>query len=352
MGAHAKIAPSAAARYLRCPAALPLSEGLGWVDDYGDNTTREQGTAAHWAMDVYAKTGQAPQVGEMAPNGVRIDAEMLEAAKTFVHEVRKLAPGAQFEVKLDMGFAIPDCWGTADAVGTMQDGKVLIADLKYGMRPVEALGNVQLSLYALGAGGVDTGAVLLIYQPRAWHRAGPLRKAAATPPQIEALTRALQDAVANPGRAVPGTHCKQCPGRVRCGALREVALSPIATSSVALDLPTAERELQEVSRHHAVIEAYKDALQIIVQQGLKDGGHATLYELRRKRGALEWQDEASALRLAKIMGVSITKEKIITPTQAAKVLGAETVAQFTKRGEGALSLAEKDPAFWSSLLSK
>jgi hypothetical protein len=92
---------------------------------------------------------------------------------SLIMERRALYPHSQVKLEQRVPTGIPGCWGTSDVV-IVSPQHVEIIDLKYGQGiPVDAAGNPQLRLYALGA--LDTfGDVLgetevvrmTVFQPR------------------------------------------------------------------------------------------------------------------------------------------------------------------------------------------
>lgn len=161
MGAHAPLSPSAAHRWLICPGSVVLCDG---IPDEGSEFAAE-GTAAHELAEGCLSLGIEPNDlihSAPAKNGIPFTSEMKEYVGQYVQYVRTLfsAPGAGFAVeqKVDMQDYVPDCWGTADVVGvipipeTPGQHELAVIDLKYGRGVrVDAEGNPQLLLYALGA---------------------------------------------------------------------------------------------------------------------------------------------------------------------------------------------------------
>ena len=79
---HAPTAPSAAARRNQCPQSTTL-EALFPEEDTPES---REGTAAHWAVSEQL-SGRTVDVGLIAPNGVPLTDEMIDAADVMVNDV-------------------------------------------------------------------------------------------------------------------------------------------------------------------------------------------------------------------------------------------------------------------------
>jgi hypothetical protein len=359
MSDHALIAPSSAAAIVACPARVLMCAGVGSHMD-GDTTVREEGTAAHWVAEMWCVHGVMPEAGTLAPNGVRVTEHMRETAQQWRrHTVGSFGTFPQYEQRFDVP-QVPRCFGTADASSAVLDA-VWVSDLKYGYRPVDVWPNYQLAAYAGGVAAhwgtpldASTTVHLSVYQPRAYHRAGPLRHATVNGQQIADMLATLADAAyqalsPNP-EARPGKHCGTCAGRARCGALRDAAhgLAIPVHGQDPLPPSDAERELQYLQQRADLINDYVSGLALEVENHLRTPGYrGERYELRRSAGRLEWvpelQDEAR--RVAAALGHNITAPApLITPTQAAEKLGRDVVSMYARRGNPSVKLAPLTPA--------
>lgn len=187
-GEHARLSPSAAERWISCPASIRLGEEVGKDDE--ESEFASEGTCAHALAEIRAGHyfGQL-SVEEFTAelqrwsdewSGRDWDFEDMQrhvgAYVSLIEERLDLYPQSQvmFEQRMDTGVA--SCWGTSDTV-IVSPQHVEIIDFKYGQGvAVEAEGNPQLRLYALGA--LDTFGDLLgetetvritVHQPRLHH---------------------------------------------------------------------------------------------------------------------------------------------------------------------------------------
>lgn len=348
--AHALIAPSGAEAMISCAARVLMCAGAGEHMD-GDVTVREEGTAAHAVCEMWLESGVMPEVGYITENGVAVTEHMQESARKWKTFIESWCVPPYIEQQMPVPL-VPRCFGTPDAASSATL-LIRVADFKYGYRPVDVWPNYQLALYAAAVAlrdGVplteETRVDLTIYQPRAWHRSGPLRTAVVTGAEVlvmvERVAQAAYKALAPEPPATPGQHCRTCSGRARCSALRDVALSDMrADMPDNLPFEFLERELSFLMSQKEMIDAYVSGLQLEVEHHMQRGARSSLFEMRSAAGRLEWIPgrEAQAAALADLMGKNIrAPDAMVTPTQAAKLIGS-AVDAFARRTPGKKSLA-------------
>lgn len=158
--AHALLSPSSSDRWLHCAASARLAEKITSVVGEEDTPYTRRGTELH---DLAAKT-VLHRLGRLAANDLMDVIEQTEPTQSEVAMVDTyaeyvmtayLAAGdtAQIfvETRFDMDVWAPDCFGTGDVV-IVSDCLIHIIDFKTGSGVrVNAEGNTQMRLYALGA---------------------------------------------------------------------------------------------------------------------------------------------------------------------------------------------------------
>ena len=156
--AHARLSPSSAARWIRCPASIVVA---------GDVRTEEspyarEGTAAHALAEIEARYRLLGMGAEelnralaewRAEYGSDYDeAEILGYVEKYVDKVEEALdadPSAFLLLEQKMDTGVPGCWGTGDAV-VVSPTNIHVLDLKYGKGvPVSSNNNPQLRLYGL-----------------------------------------------------------------------------------------------------------------------------------------------------------------------------------------------------------
>lgn len=372
MTGHAFLAPSSAHRWVICALSASLEAAYPQL---GDTPASLEGTAAHWAVQE-CLYGRPPVVGSQAPNGVAIDAEMLEAAEMVCDDIiATLGPNWPQMLVVEQRVTIPRVhpqnWGTPDYrawARTSQNQNILFVwDFKYGHGVVDAFENWQLIDYVAGClseaqitGATDQQTVvdMRVIQPRAHHRDGPVRHwrvmASDLRGHINRLAMAAEDAtgVAPTARPDP-VACEHCTGRHACEALQRAAYfaadkgkhyAPLDLSPHALGL-----ELRTLTRAMGILEARISGLQAEATAQLKSGKNVPFWMMESPVGRLAWtKPAAEVIVYGQMFGVDLAKDvEPITPTQAkakfkAAKLPESMVEPYAARPNGALKLVADD----------
>lgn len=297
---HAKLSPSAADRWLQCPASIRMEASLPPEERDEDSFFAREGTAAHALAELYA----AEEFGIMDPDERKevraawrkefsefVDdlPTMGEHVNSYTDMLREHAQnlGDYFQVLLEQRLRIEgvkNCFGTSDAVLVGSDA-IEICDFKYGRGvQVDAPGNPQLRLYALGALDAFDGLLgkvstvrMTIFQPRIHHvsvdemtaeELRAWRKDVVIPAAVSALG---PDAPFGPSESA----CRWCPASGRCRAqVQAFALKEFDELDPELLSP---RELGEFLDRATALEnlisaARKKSLEMIYNQGLHVDG--------------------------------------------------------------------------------
>ena len=159
---HARLAPSAAARWINCPGSVALSESL--PEPPGSEYASE-GTHAHMVAEFKLQrataglsTRQFNKAMKNAQDSPYWSKVMDDATDFYVDHVLEALSAAGWpnadlciEQRVDFSRWVPDGFGTSDSI-IVTDGLMEVIDFKYGQGVrVQAKNNPQLRLYALGA---------------------------------------------------------------------------------------------------------------------------------------------------------------------------------------------------------
>jgi len=361
-----RLRPSAAAVWVICPGMLRMSAGV--VFDDADPTVREEGTACHLAAHNQC-IGQPVAVGTIAPNGVEIDGDMLEACGLYQSAIAAWPTAAPryFETPTHCADIHPECGGTPDVFAWCPVTRTIyLGDLKYGYRPVHAYANWQLLCYVSGVMrhfGLQAHDVerveFMIVQPRAYGR-DPVQSAVMPMHEVlqywETLRNAALQAVALDSVCVTNSACLDCEGRHQCPALRSAALRVLdaahAATPEALPFAAAENELRVLTWARGIVDARISGLEQQVKHGMTNGQRAMHWDLEPSTARLRWRDGvAEQVRaIGKLTGANIEKpSELITPTQAKKLLGENLVNMLAERPPGALKLVPSDAQKWARI---
>lgn len=348
--AHAKLAPSAAARWLECTAAPALEAG------YPDETSiyAEEGTLAHSFAEAAAKysTGQA-KVGRYKSTLAKLkkqelfSPEMIEHAEAYASNVAELLHAAQkktpdafcdVEVKLDLTEWIPDGFGTADCV-IIADDTITVIDYKYGKGvAVEARKNPQMMIYALGALAkysalYDIELVNMeIIQPRLGGMNGWTTTAAELTAWAEnTLKPAAEEAASGAGKFCPSEQaCRFCKARGECRAradqiVRVFDEAPELTNTLTND------EIGNLLEKAKDMETWLKDLKDTAFKKLSDGEQVFGWKLVEGRSVRKITDEDLVGNRLAEYGVPdevIFPRKLCSITMIEKLLGKKDAAEI------------------------
>ena len=175
-GTHAILSPSSSERWINCPPSAKENAG----GDTG-STYAQQGTNAHELGAFKIEKALGHRVRDPTDDLEYFDEEMAECTDAYcefvmeqVQEAKQSCPDPQVmvEQRLDFTRWVAESFGTADCI-IVADGTMTVIDFKYGLGVlVDAEGNSQMRMYALGALDLfeslyDIQTVrMIIFQPR------------------------------------------------------------------------------------------------------------------------------------------------------------------------------------------
>lgn len=338
---HSIIAPSSSARRVQCPMST-MAEAR-FPDE--DRDEAAEGEAAHWGL-AEMLAGHVIAEGQIAPNGVYLTLEMIEAAEVMHDDiVRELTPyglvpsQGQIEQRVTIPRVHPQSFGTPDFRIWVQPyggaPTLLLYDFKFGRRYVEVYENWQLIEYVAGvlteagvSGANDRGVSVRckIVQPRSYHSTGPVREWAFTASDIRAHINTASNAAhealgANPV-ARTGPECRDCKARRACPTLQASGYNCVDESSRGqpAELPpeALALELRILTAASDRLQARLDGLQQQAVSMLKAGKRVPGMGLEYGNGRARWtKPAANVIALGRMSGVDIAKPpEPMTPKQA------------------------------------
>jgi len=357
--------PSSAPRWSRCA----LSWSLERAYPGSDGEAARQGTAAHWYV-TEAVQGRVNVVGAIAPNGVPIDAEMIECGQQFIDHAATLGTPQMVEHRLTMHATIhPDCGGTPDMFVLDRNAHTLhVVDYKYGHRyshPGE-----QWFCYAAGAieaAGLGWDDVkgweifLTVVQPRNYDPAGTVRTVRMLGHElrreVDKLAAAALRAKSPDADATTGDHCRDCSGRHACETLRRVGayVLDLSGESVPHEIPDAALglTLTHIARAQARLEALRTGLEAQAMGRIRANAAVPGWSLLQGLGREKWTlPDAAIVAIGENMGADFSKISTITPNQARKLVDPTLIDAFATRPHGEFKLSPADPSAFAKAFSK
>jgi hypothetical protein len=264
---------------------------------------------------------------------------MVDAGAAFANIVRGWqTPYTYIERQMPCSLIHPLCGGTPDAwAWDSSELLIRVADLKFGHRYVDVFDNAQLATYTAGIvqemkidGQQDQyiSVEWTIYQPRAYHRAGPVKTMRCMlsdlRPLFNRLNMAALDAVGDAPRCQPSEQCRDCTGRHVCVALQRAAASTVQFTSGTLEEFTLSpdqvgRELQRLEHAQALLSSRIEGLQEQAIADIRSGKRVSGYELTNSTGREIWREESKkqVAGMAQLMGIELLKPReLMTPSQA------------------------------------
>lgn len=324
---------------LNMPRAVPVDS---------NREQRDKGNAEHWLAERMFAGDPVDVAGVVAPNGVIITDEMIEAVSAYVSaldcgamEVDTSYAGQGWEVKGRADHICVRGWPAADSRAT---GPITLTvdDYKSGWRIVEPRMNWTLISHAIGwviqnETAVDR-IVFRIHQPRPFHTEGSLREWSCSYDELMGFYHQINTRLSNPvDELVTGLdHCAKCHALALCPAARTAGMNAIDAASVTFDDSLPKDVLTfELETLRAAVDTIKnraDALDELISHRIKSGEVFKGWDLERRHGHRKWKPGLTAAALSAAAGVDLAKEAIVTPAQAERMgVSKEAVAALTDK---------------------
>lgn len=374
MAKHALLSASGAHRWLKCTPSAQLE--LQFPQSTSEYA--EEGTAAHELCELTARywLGEISEAeyenqrDELA-KGKYYNAEMQECANNYAKFVAEKTAAARetcedaftaLEVRVDFSKYVKDGFGTGDCI-IVSDNVLEIIDFKYGKGVrVEAAGNPQMKLYALGAyleynTLFDIDSVrMTIFQPRL---SGVQSSDEITVKELlewaeKYVKPRAKLAYKGEGEFAPSEEvCKFCRAKAQCKARsdKNLKLFDEAPDVLLLTPEDAGKILEQAGD----IQSWLADLESLVSFTLLAGQPVEGWKMVEGRSNRRFADELKVVDAMKAAGYDeslLYERKLITLTQMEKDFGkkaiAETLGELIVKPQGKPTLApakDKRPEF-------
>ena len=344
MAAHSKLSASGSKKWMSCPASIRLE--TFYPAEEKSSPFAAQGTGAH-ALGEYCLINKIidvdTQFGKIF-EGIKVDAEMVEAIQQYVDYVNAEAEGSDLylvEQQVSLSEIRDDMFGTADTI-VIRNGICNVIDLKYGAGiKVSAFENTQGLYYAAGVSmaygkryGIHTYKVTIV-QPRMDNISEYEVTAGKLQQWIENELRPAVLATENPDAPLNPTAdgCRWCKAKPDCRAFSEFSVAQAVQGFDFIkpepkikqpDFITA-KQLSILYGNLPLMKMFIKTIEDKVLLDLQNGKTVEGYNLVEGRSTRQWKNPAAferKMRLKKFrVGDIYLPRKLISPTQAEKLLG-------------------------------
>lgn len=348
--AHAKLSPSSAHRWSRCPGSV--REELKYP--YNAGPAALDGTRTHALLEMCLVTGMDPElmVGMTTSDdegSYTIDADRAKRVKVAIDHVRDLGGVVTTERRVDPSHLLgrDDLWGTVDVTVVVGD-TVHVIDYKDGITPVEAVENEQLIAYALGhLAGYNLPIngdypvkhmVLTVIQPKLSLKGLP--PITSWELSVESLLSRIGDIVVKAAATdapdaplVPGEkQCRFCKAKGGCAAVNTHVMDAVGmfksidiVQQAAVTEPTemSNDKLREVIEAAPLLRQLLEATEAEALRRMQMGQAIPGLKVVNGRGSRAWAhtEDEMVVKLKKI-GIpagALYVTKLISPAQAEKL---------------------------------
>ena len=333
MSSHALLSPSSSERWINCPPSAKENVGGDTGSSYA-----QQGTDAHALCEYKVKKALGYSVRDPTEDLTYFDEEMSECTDAYCEYVMEQVQAAKaccpdplvrVEQRLDFTRWVAESFGTADCI-VVADGVMTVIDFKYGLGVlVEAEGNSQMRMYALGALNLfeslyDINTVrMIIFQPRRDN----VSTAEVTTEELlrwadDVLIPAAALAATGDGDYKAGKHCQFCKIKATCRKRAEYNLQ-LAQYDFAVPDTLADDEISMIlDRADTFIGWVNDVKEYALEQAIS-GKCYPGFKVVEGRSNRRYTNTDAVAAVVTDAGYDPYEKKLMGVTAMTKLLGTK-----------------------------
>jgi hypothetical protein len=332
---------------MNCPGSIRMiGDDVGTPSRYAREGTALHGLAERsWRERLPASAYVGDVIDEII-----IDEDRAEAVAVYTGYLERIVLEDGGELRLEHHFDLGELWpalfGTCDAVHITAT-TLRIIDAKFGRgHVVDPVNNTQLAIYGVGAYRTLLPELpqtiewieLVIVQPRAAHRDGPIRTWRMHVTDLwswqTVLVERLQATLDPDAPLAAGDWCIFCPARDRCPALRDHALAEARMQFG--QAPPAPQLLspQEIAQVLAQVDLVDEWIHAVKAHALalaESGVVLPGWKLVPRRSTRQWKQPEATVPMLRAMGYG--DDVIFTEPELRSVRQVELRVPHAKRAE-------------------
>jgi hypothetical protein len=339
---HARLSASASHRWLACPPSVALCER------YEDKSSSyaQEGSDAHTLCEYKLRIAVGEDMSAVADVREHLayyNEEMERCADDYAAYILEIMarereaghdPQLFIEQRVDYSKYVKDGFGTCDAV-IVSDGTLYIVDFKFGKGvKVEAEGNSQLRIYALGALEAfnclyDIGVIsMVIFQPRLDHISDwTVYAESVTQWAEEVLIPTAALAESGEGEYRAGNHCQFCKAKAECRTRAEQAMS-LARLDFKMPPLLEDDEVESILGKIDGLVAWAGDIKDYALKAALGGKKWNGWKLVEGRSNRKYTDEAAVAETVTGAGYDPYEHSILGITAMEKLLGKKKFAEL------------------------